>query len=1127
MLDDVRKALRGTRSFRLVQESVGNGSSADRKRIEGAAASVLSFLAADLAEQSGRSILLITSRPDEAEYFADEIEGMIGEGFVHLFPSWELLPYENHSPAEDITAARVRAMHHLTQSEPGVVIATPRALAHRITPRRVFLESVQTIRTGDTFDLEEFCERLVHLGFEREPVADAPALFARRGGIVDLYPGERALPVRIEFFGDEVDSIREFNPETQRSTGKLHSVSILPQKEIPLTDEVVASVQDLPLVGEVADEITRGTHFEGMERYMGTYFPRAETLFDYLPDDCIVLALEERDILQSALEFWEEAEAFHAEAERGEQLPEPERSFLDARVWETALRETRAIPVSRVLKESSENVVPIRTSLPAPVLGNLELLNSEIDALLAKEYRIFFLCDNEGQLERMTEILDPYLDRVAVGLGRLRRGFALPDERIAVFAEHEVFSRMQRRRGEVQRPRGTAIESYLTLRPGDYVVHVRHGIGQFVEVQRIEVEGVAKDCVVLSYSSSDKLYVPNDQMDLLQKYSGSEGKKPPIDKIGGTTWGKTTAKAKKAVKDMAAELLRIYAARKSRPGIRYSPDTEWQRELEEAFLHDETEHQLEAIRAVKADMESPRPMDRLVCGDVGFGKTEVAVRGAFKAVMEGKQVAVLVPTTLLAQQHYQTFSDRYRGFPVRVEVLSRFRSRPEVKQVLEDLSFGRVDVLIGTHRILSKDIKFKELGLLIIDEEQRFGVAQKEKLKKLKMTVDVLTLTATPIPRTLHLSIAGARDMSMISTPPKNRLPIATEVIDFDNEVITAAILREMDRGGQIFFVHNKVESIDAMALRIAQMVPEARIGVAHGQMTGTLLEKIMLDFVERRIDVLVSTMIVESGLDIPSVNTLIVNQADHMGLAQLYQLRGRVGRSSHRAYTYLIVDHGKVLTEESRKRLDALTDFTELGSGIRIARKDLEIRGAGNLLGSQQHGFVASVGFEMYCKLLEEAVRELRGETVEKSVETRIEAHLDSYLSDEYIGDKQLKVAIYRRVAETKSADEVRGIRDEVTDRFGRLEEAGENLFALRELKILGEGAEAESVRLEPRRVRVRTTARTAPPEKVWKGLMEAVDGDISFEAADGLSFDVLLNDGAEPIDTARKVLVAFQGSC
>ena len=492
--------------------------------------------------------------------------------------------------------------------------------------------------------------------------------------------------------------------------------------------------------------------------------------------------------------------------------------------------------------------------------------------------------------------------------------------------------------------------------------------------------------------------------------------------------------------------------------------------------------------------------------------------------MEGRQVAILVPTTLLAQQHFQTFSDRYRGFPVRVEVLSRFRKRAEVKPVLEDLAAGRVDVLIGTHRILSKDVHFKKLGLLVVDEEQRFGVAQKEKLKKLRMTVDVLTLTATPIPRTLHMSIAGARDMSVINTPPKNRLPIATEVIDFDPEIVTAAILRELDRGGQVFFVHNKVESIDAMALEVARMIPEARIGVAHGQMTGALLEKIMLDFVERRIDVLVSTMIVESGLDIPSVNTLIVNQADHMGLAQLYQLRGRVGRSNHRAYTYLIVDRGKVLTEDSRKRLEALSEFTELGSGFRIARKDLEIRGAGNLLGSEQSGFVASVGFEMYCKLLEEAVRELRGEPVEEKVETRVEAHLDSYLSDDYMGDRQLKVALYRRLAETATPEEVAAIREEAIDRFGRLEEAGENLFALRELKIRGEAAGAESVRITPRRVRVKTAGREAPPQEVWKELMDAVDGEITFDAADGLSLDIVLGEGASPVDVARKVLAAFQ---
>jgi len=1122
LLQELRSLLRDTGPFQEIGRALRRGD--NLLRIDSASASSLSFVAAEIAQQEERKVLLVLPRPEEAELYAEELEGMLGGEKVCLFPSWELLPYEAHSPTLDLSATRMNALRRLLAPGPGVVIASARAIVNRLMPRHTFRSSMVSVRRGGTIDLDRWCEHLVHIGFRRAAIADEPGLFARRGGILDIYPAEREQPVRLELFGDEVESIREFDPESQRSNRILKNLTIVPQREIPLTDDVVSRIQDRGIPGEVGDLLSRGSHFDGIERYLPLYFRETETLFDYLPPDAAIILLEERETYHAASEFWEEAQKFFTGVEETEHLPSPAEAFLDAAAVEEIARGFTLLLArrSRVI-ERRDGVISIGAVPTPPFLGNVELFQKEIGELVGQGFTVFVLCDNQGQFDRLRELIEAYLDMIAVGIGSLRRGFILPAEKIVVFAEHEVFQRVRRRRLDFRRPRGSAIDSYLSLKPDDFVVHVRYGIGRFARVEKIDVDGVARDCVVLLYADGDRLYVPTDQMDLLQKFSGSEGVPPAIDKIGGTSWAKAKSKTEKAVRKMARELLRLHAARKAKPGFAFNADSPWQKELEDSFLYEETDHQLEACRDVKRDMELPRPMDRLICGDVGYGKTEVAVRAAFKAVMDGKQVGVLVPTTILAQQHYRTFVDRFSGFPVRTEVLSRFRKPAEVRASLADLKAGTLDVLIGTHRILSKDVQFHDLGLLVVDEEQRFGVAQKEKLKRLKEVVDVLTLTATPIPRTLHLSLAGARDMSLINTPPKNRLPIATEMIEFDREVISAAILRELDRGGQVFFVHNRVQSIASMASLVSRLVPEARIAVAHGQMSGPRLESIMSDFVERRTDILVSTMIIESGLDIPTVNTLIVNRADQFGLAQLYQLRGRVGRSNHRAYAYLLVPANKRLTENAQKRLEALTEYTELGSGYRIARKDLEIRGAGNLLGPEQHGFVATVGFEMYCKLLEEAVRECRGEPVRPGVDTKLEAELDSYLPDSYVGDPDLKVVLYRRLAATESAGDVEAIRDEVEDRFGRLPPEAVSLFALRELKILGEKCGAETIRIDNKKVRVRAVEGIRPDREKIGELVRTLAGSVSFDAADGLAVDAEVGEKEDPLDVAWAVLLAL----
>jgi transcription-repair coupling factor (superfamily II helicase) len=707
---------------------------------------------------------------------------------------------------------------------------------------------------------------------------------------------------------------------------------------------------------------------------------------------------------------------------------------------------------------------------------------------LAQEgYRNFILCDNEGQRERLSEILKPERGKeepsgavrplpltsysLSLLVGSLSRGFIFPQARVAVFTDHEVFGRQRFRRRYRRFARGTPIRDYLSLTPGDCVVHIRFGIGRYQGLARLTVDGRERDCLQVVYRDGDKLYVPLEEMKQVERYLAKEGHVPVLSRLGGTGWEQVKSRARKAVQAMARELLALYASRQAMQGFKYSSDTPWQKALEASFPYEETEDQLESTGAIKADMESERPMDRLLCGDVGFGKTEVAIRAAFKAVMDGKQVAILVPTTVLAEQHYGTFKERFKEFPVRVEMLSRFREPGAQKQVAKALGAGQVDVVIGTHRLLSRDIRFKDLGLLVVDEEQRFGVLAKERLKGLTLKegnwsagtpVDVLTMTATPIPRTLHFSLAGARDLSIIEDPPRDRLSVVTRVAPWDERLIVEAVLKEADRGGQVFFLHNRVESIEAMRAYLARILPGIRIAVAHGQMEERALEKTMSDFVNRRHDLLLATTIIESGLDMPNVNTMIVNRADKFGLAQLYQLRGRVGRSSRRAYCYLLIPASGKVTAEARKRLAVIEELSELGSGFRLALRDLEIRGAGNLLGAQQHGHMLAVGFDLYCRLLEETVRETKGlPPREEALEPAVQVDWDAYLAEDYVPDSEERVALYRRLAAMRSLAELDELRAELSDRFGPVPEAGVSLLSIVELRLRGQAAGLEKISL------------------------------------------------------------------
>ncbi|HYW68816.1 MAG TPA: transcription-repair coupling factor, partial [bacterium] len=757
--------------------------------------------------------------------------------------------------------------------------------------------------------------------------------------------------------------------------------------------------------------------------------------------------------------------------------------------------------------------------------SDLELLRTRL-AELSRDNRVLIMCDNKGQAMRLSELLGETATDVALEVGSLEKGFSLPAAGLIVYTDHDIFDRYRRRRRRKFRG-GAPISSFEALSQDDYVVHVNHGIGKYVGMERVEADGRLVDCVVVDYAEGGKLYVPSDEIDRLQKYVGRDGVKPRMNRLGGVAWTKTKAKASDAVAKLARELLGLYAARKARPGHAFGEDVVWQQELEASFIYEETEDQLRATDEIKRDMESNRPMDRLICGDVGFGKTEVAIRAAFKAVMGGKQVAVLVPTTILAQQHHTTFGDRLADYPVEVDALSRFKTPKEQKRILERVADGKVDIIIGTHRLVQKDVKFDNLGLLVIDEEQQFGVMHKETIQKMRKTVDVLTMTATPIPRTLHMSLVGARDMSIINTPPRDRLPVRTEVAAFDADLIVEAVLREMDRGGQVYFVHNRVETIEGMATYLRGILPGFVIDVGHGQMSERQLESVMMRFLEGQIDVLVCSMIIESGLDIPNVNTIIINRADRFGLAQLYQLRGRVGRSNHRAYAYLLIPRDRGITPIARRRLAAIQEFTDLSSGYKLAMRDLEIRGAGNILGAEQHGHMLAVGFNLYAKLLRRAVKGLKGEPDIEKPEAAIDIKIDAYIPNSYVADNDMKIDIYTRIRDASKLESIDGLGSELSDRFGRMPAEVEGLLDVQALRIVCEAAGVRRIGMSGGTVEAEFAPGFEPKPGRVRAALEACKVPLEFDARAGLIVKFASPGGRrKALRLGRKVLKQFADS-
>jgi transcription-repair coupling factor (superfamily II helicase) len=1034
--------------------------------VAGLSGSSGSFLIESLSRQLGAPLLVVTQNSNSAHDLYDDLSFLIGPERVGHFPARQILPYDFKAPVGEVMGQRISTLSGLLDKKLSVVVCPIRAFLEPTIPSEQLKTSRISLHRGEETDMQDLVSRLVNLGFVRVPNVEEVGDFAVRGGLIDFFSPGADVPIRIEFFGDEIDTIRQFDVANQRTVGKLDEVVLLPKREIPITQQTLESYLET-MNSEDAEYIrTRylnDPELPGLEWLAVSFGLEQGGLLDYFPADGIVFLESEGALVTEAEGILDEAKNLR-ERLRGRltDLPQPEQYYRP--IEETFQRVNQFRKIDRVPFRGGRSHVVDFACQQHPAFGSrLDLLGNALREYDALNVVYTIATDTPGQAERLAELLSEKADfdkPPHIETADLKGGFVCPAAGVAVLTDHEIFSRYHRRVRRKKFREGVTISDYSNLNRGDYVVHTDYGVARYLGLETLLVDKRNRDCLLLQYAEDDRLFVPIEEFNRVSKYSGKESS-PTLTRLGGPAWDKLKEKTKKAIADMAADLLHLYAERRAKGGFSFGEDTVWLKQLEASFIYEETPDQDKAIIDVKRDMSEDKPMDRLICGDVGYGKTEVAIRAAFKAVEKGKQVVVLVPTTILAQQHYQTFSERLKDFPVRVETLSRFRTKKEQEKIVEDLAQGKVEIVIGTHRLLSKDIFVKDLGLLIVDEEHRFGVRHKEKLRQLKTEVDTLSMTATPIPRTLQMSLMGVRDMSLITTSPKDRLPIISEIVEFDPAIIATAILREIDRGGQVFFVHNRVQTIEAMYRFLKKIVPQAEIAIAHGQMHEKSLEGIMLAFMTRRYNVLLCTSIIESGLDIPSANTIIINRADRFGLAQLYQIRGRVGRSARRAYAYMLTPPMKLLKADAIKRLRAIETHSDLGSGFALAMRDLEIRGAGTVLGAKQSGFIEEIGFDLYTKLLEEEVARLKGAELHRPPNTKLETDIEMFLDNLYVNDRKHKVDIYRRLADCRNLDEVEKIRDEVTDRFGRMPQSAINLFDGTAAKIAASLLEIEKVKV------------------------------------------------------------------
>ncbi|OGL38970.1 MAG: transcription-repair coupling factor [Candidatus Schekmanbacteria bacterium GWA2_38_9] len=1030
---------------------------------------------------------------------------------IFYFPHWETVPYEKSSPYAEISSKRLLVLDSLLNNRAGIVLITPESLLQKFMSKNELKEKFLNIEAGMEIQKEKLLENLLLCGYQDKDIVEEKGDFSSRGCIVDVFTSLIKNPLRIEFFGDEIVSIREFDLYSQKSTNRLKQVKILPAREVfynPYSSETIVEefkkyFFDLKDKGESYERILNyldgKMYFPGIENFNPLFFKNLESFFEYISDDTLIISEEPAQVKEKTDEFYKEICA-QWEILKKEGYPSfhPTGLYISPDDIEKSLKKYQQVffdflSDTENSKEKSFFSFDIKTISFLGFEGGVDRLKSclhQIKKFSENNCKVYFVCSNEGYGKRLQKIFREYdaevvfnpENRIKVDFseiadfsvpeiltGKISGGFEFESAGLVIISEEEIFGKKITRRFRRSFDSSIFISDFGDISSGDLLVHIDYGVGKFQGIKKFRIDGIEKDFLAIEYLNSEFLYVPVENLNLVQKYIGVQGFVPKLDHLAGKGWERIKEKAKESIRRMAKKLLGIYAKRKVADGYAFSKDDNWMSEFESTFEYEETPHQLRAIEDVKKDMESSKPMDRLICGDVGYGKTEVALRASFKAANESKQVAVLVPTTILAQQHYQTFANRFSPFPIRVEVLSRFCSARKEKEIIEDLKNGKVDIVIGTHRLLSDDIEFKDIGLVIIDEEQRFGVKHKEKLKKFRNEVDVLTLTATPIPRTLQLSLMGIRDMSIIDTPPEDRQPIKTIVTSFNKELIVQAIKREMERGGQIYFVHNRVYSIHGIERLLKNLVTEARIGVAHGQMKKSFLEDVMIRFIKKEYDILLCTSIIESGLDIPAVNTIIINRADRFGLSDLYQLRGRVGRDGHVAYAYLLIPPKAVLTDDSKKRLRVIEELSGLGSGFKIAAHDLEIRGAGNILGEEQSGQILAIGFDLYCKMIEETINEMQDlSTEDKRTRCVINSKIEAYIPENFVEDSRQRITIYKKLSEIGHIVNLEEFKEEIRDRFGDLPEALNALFKISSLKILGNEAMVSKIDVSSKEIRI-----------------------------------------------------------
>jgi transcription-repair coupling factor (superfamily II helicase) len=1086
--------------------------------------SAKSLLLARAFIQTGKNIIFVTADDKVAEDYLEDFDLFVGQNVSFFLPDYEVLPYEQRSPHYLLRAQRIETLTAAVSAEPAIFSVSIRSFLRKIVAAEIFGKNIISLKKNEEFNPDVLVSDLVGMGYENQFQVSKVGEIARRGGIIDVFSPNLTKPVRIEFFSDEVESIRVFSVSSQRSTGEeLDSITLIPSREF--------SLHDIETEEQLWERIHKNGFYEGIELDASLLLSKVETFPEYFDvDNCLIFWDEFQffpsylnDILEETTNLYQK---IHSKFKK-RIIPNPEGIFEDDRFVKSVLKNYTNFFLSGSFQDFNE----IANKLEAPVTsqtslhGTLELLEKEIAEKLHTGYRIFLQSDNISQSKRMTDLLPHFEEKVDFTIGVFQNGFNLTDAKLAIFTDHEIFSRYKRKRRQARFSKEEALVDYESLKPGDYVVHIDHGIGIYAGLKRLPVDGNTIECLTLRYLGNDVVYVPTFQLSLVSKFVSEEGIAPVIHKLGSKKWENTRKKAKKQIELVAEDLIKLYAERTLRKGIAFEPDNSWQLEMEDSFIYEDTPDQAQASREIKEDMEMDSPMERLLCGDVGFGKTEVAIRAAFKAVMSGWQAAILVPTTLLAEQHFFVFKERLAQYPVRIAMFSRFRSPSNIRKDVVALSTGEVDIAIGTHRLLSKDIKYKKLGLLIIDEEHRFGVRHKDKLRQMKSNVDTLYMSATPIPRTMYMALSKLKELSLIRTSPKARLPIRTITIPYDTDVIKNAISREVDRGGQAFFVHNRVQTIDSVVAELRKLLPHVSFGVGHGQLPEKVLEAVTLDFAHHKFDVLVATTIIESGIDIPNANTIIVNRADMFGLAQLYQIRGRVGRSNRRAYAYLIIP--PKLHTEARKRLETLIEYESLGSGYQIAMRDMELRGAGTLLGTKQSGIINSIGFNYYNRLLEKTIENIQSEKskelwIEEDSQKleRIRIESDHYFPESYIASEKERLGIYRKMLALKRPEQFDDLRHELFDRFGEIPKQAKNAILYYKMHLMAKLAGLKSVKMKKGNIALEFSGNKLLPREKLTRLVKHFNYPVRFDTTKNFKifFEVTDTDNKSKLEIAEK---------